>query len=142
MQLLKEIVLRKATPSQNELDEIDLFFNSMSKIVKKLPWYEQVHLRMQILSSVSNAELRNISNETRQTNDSSRLTSSSSTIFPEAMVSPATNETLNYQGEMDNESSTRPSTSCTDVSEIVLPPAAIQKCILTSADQGHILYNM
>lgn len=141
MQLLKEIVQRKATPSQNELDETDLFFNSMAKIVKKLPRYEQVHLRMQISSLVGNAELRNISNESRQTNDSSRPSSSSSTIFPETMVSPATNETLNYQGEM-YESSTRPSTSCTDVSEIVLPPAAIQKCILTLDDQGHIFYNM
>jgi len=55
LKLLKQIAERNSTPAQNELDETDLFFNSMAKIVKKLPRYEQVQLRMQISSLVGNA---------------------------------------------------------------------------------------
>lgn len=42
LQLLKEIAQRNATPAQNELDETDIFFKSMTKIVKNLPRYERV----------------------------------------------------------------------------------------------------
>ncbi|CAH2102445.1 unnamed protein product [Euphydryas editha] len=57
--LLKQIANWNST--QNGLDENDLFFGSMAEIVKKLPPYEQVQLRMQIGLLVNNAELRNIS---------------------------------------------------------------------------------
>lgn len=39
LQLLKQIAERNLTPAQNELDETDLFFNPMAKIIKKLPRY-------------------------------------------------------------------------------------------------------
>ncbi|XP_073952108.1 uncharacterized protein [Choristoneura fumiferana] len=51
------------------LDETDLFFSSMAKIVKKLSRYEQAKLRMQIGSLVGNAELRHISNNSPQTSE-------------------------------------------------------------------------
>nr|XP_034836204.1 uncharacterized protein LOC117992588 [Maniola hyperantus] len=56
-------------PLEDELDENDLFFSSMAKIVKKLPRYEQVHLRMQIGSIVGNAELSHISKESPQSSE-------------------------------------------------------------------------
>ncbi|XP_047023041.1 uncharacterized protein LOC124632303 [Helicoverpa zea] len=59
LNLLKKIVDRNYT--QSGLDENDLFFGSMAKIVKRLPPYEQVQLRLQIGSLVGNAELRQIS---------------------------------------------------------------------------------
>ncbi|RVE51288.1 hypothetical protein evm_004092 [Chilo suppressalis] len=46
--------------TQNGLHENDLFFAAMAKIVKKLPPYEQIQLRMQIGSLVGNAELRHL----------------------------------------------------------------------------------
>ncbi|XP_041972447.1 uncharacterized protein LOC121728349 [Aricia agestis] len=52
--------------TQDEIDENDLFFGSMAKIVKKLPPYEQVQLRLQIGSLVGNAQLRQISNDSHQ----------------------------------------------------------------------------
>lgn len=72
LQLLKQIAARNSTPAQNEFDETDLFFNSMEKIVKKLPRYEQVQLRMQISSLVGNAELKSILGDSRQTDSSTR----------------------------------------------------------------------
>lgn len=53
-------------PVQNESDETDLFFQSMAKIVKKLPRYEQAHLRLQIGSLIGNAELSYISSNLAQ----------------------------------------------------------------------------
>ncbi|GFU25098.1 uncharacterized protein NPIL_393881 [Nephila pilipes] len=63
---LKEIPQRKPTPPQDELDEVDLYFNSMAKIVKRLPPYERAQLRMQISTLIGNAELRTLSNESRR----------------------------------------------------------------------------
>ncbi|XP_045779087.1 uncharacterized protein LOC123876772 [Maniola jurtina] len=63
----KRIAQRK--PTLDELDENDLFFSSMAKIVKKLPRSEQAYLRMQIGSIVGNAELRHISNELPQSRE-------------------------------------------------------------------------
>ena len=60
LNLLKEIAKRKDSRSDKELDETDLFFCSMAKIVKKLPLHEQINLRMEISSLVGNAELRSI----------------------------------------------------------------------------------
>lgn len=94
---LPQLTQPKETPAQNELDETDLFFNSIAKIVKKLSRYEQVQLRMQISSLVGNAELRSISNESRQTNPGSKP----STSYPETMISPTTkNEPLNDEGQI------------------------------------------
>lgn len=104
LQLLKQIAERNSTPA-NELDEIDLFFNSMAKIVKKLPRYEQVQLRMQISSLVGNAELKSILGDSRQTNSSTGPSSTISFINPETVPSPATSGTSNYQGQIYDESS-------------------------------------
>lgn len=104
LQLLKQIAERNSTPA-NELDEIDLFFNSMAKIVKKLPRYEQVQLRMQISSLVGNAELKSILGDSRQTNSSTGPSSTISFIHPETVPSPATSGTSNYQGQIYDESS-------------------------------------
>ncbi|XP_053621174.1 uncharacterized protein LOC128681372 [Plodia interpunctella] len=49
---------QKKQLSLNEMDETDLYFYSMSRIIKKLPKHEQVHLRMQIGALVGEAELR------------------------------------------------------------------------------------
>lgn len=76
LNLLKQIVNRKPSP-QNELDETDLFFSSMAKIVKKLPRYEQAQLRMQIGSLVGNAELRYISIDSAPINSPMPSTSGS-----------------------------------------------------------------
>jgi len=81
LQLLKQIVERNITPTQNELDETDLIFNSMAKIVKKLPRYEQVQLRMQLI--IGNAELKRISSDLKQTDSSS--SSITSIIHPETV---------------------------------------------------------
>lgn len=87
LQLLKQIAERNST-SANELDEIDLFFNSMAKIVKKLPRYEQVQLRMQISSLVGNAELKSILGDSRQTDSSTGPNSTMSFIHSETVPSP------------------------------------------------------
>ncbi|CAG4961078.1 unnamed protein product [Colias eurytheme] len=60
LNLFKQIAYRNST--QSGLDENNLFFGLMAKIVKKLPPYEQVQLRLQLWSLVDNAELRQISN--------------------------------------------------------------------------------
>lgn len=104
LQLLKQIAERNSTPA-NELDEIDLFFNSMAKIVKKLPRYEQVQLRMQISSLVGNVELKSILGDLRQTDSSTGPSSTISFIHPETVPSPATSGTSNYQGQIYDESS-------------------------------------
>jgi len=101
LQLLKQIAERNSIPAQNELDETDLFFNSMAKIVKKLPRYEQVQLRMQISSLVGNAELKSILSDSRQTGSSTRP---SLTMSSETVPSPATSGTSNYQGQIYDES--------------------------------------
>ncbi|KAL4112856.1 hypothetical protein QTP88_016576 [Uroleucon formosanum] len=106
LQILKQIAERNSTPA-NELDEIDLFFNSMAKIVKKLPRYEQVQLRMQISSLVGNAELKSILGDSRQTFSSTEPSSTMSFIHSETVPSPATSETSNYQGQIYDESSQR-----------------------------------
>ncbi|XP_072384300.1 uncharacterized protein [Diabrotica undecimpunctata] len=59
--LLKSVNERN---NQDEVDETDLFFQSMAKIVKKLPWSDQAKLRMEISTLVSNAELNFIYNHT------------------------------------------------------------------------------
>lgn len=41
----------------NELDNVDLFFASLAKTVKKLPQYEQARLKMSIGNLVFQAEL-------------------------------------------------------------------------------------
>lgn len=93
LQLLKQIAERNLTPAQNELDETDLFFNSMEKIVKKLPRYQQVQLRMQISLLVGNAELKSILGDSSQTDSSSRPNSTISFIHSETVPSPATSGT-------------------------------------------------
>ncbi|CAF4956656.1 unnamed protein product [Pieris macdunnoughi] len=100
LQILKQITKRNSTPAQNELDETDLFFNSIAKIVKKLPRYEQVQLRMQISSLVGNAELESILNDSRQTDSSTSPSSTMSFIHLETVPSPATSGTSNYQGQI------------------------------------------
>jgi hypothetical protein len=87
LQLLKQIAERNSTPA-NELDEIDLFFKYMAKIVKKLPRYEQVQLRMQISSLVGNAELKSILGDSRQTDSSTGPSSTMSFIHSETVPSP------------------------------------------------------
>ncbi|GFR33724.1 uncharacterized protein TNCT_90631 [Trichonephila clavata] len=62
LQLLKEIAQQKAA-SQNEPDEVDLFFGSMAKIFKRLPRKEQAELRIQITNLISNAELRSLKSD-------------------------------------------------------------------------------
>jgi len=106
LQLLKQIAERNSTPA-NELDEFDLFFNSMAKIVKKLPRYEQVQLRMQISSLVGNAELKSILGDSRRTDSSTGPSSIMSFTHSETMPSPATSGTSNYQGQTYDESSRR-----------------------------------
>ncbi|VVC96973.1 unnamed protein product [Leptidea sinapis] len=57
--VLKHLIANRKPSTQNDvLNETDLFFSSMAKIVKKLPRYEQAQLRMQIGELVGNAELR------------------------------------------------------------------------------------
>ncbi|XP_030031640.1 uncharacterized protein LOC115448369 [Manduca sexta] len=77
LNLVRQIVNRNSTPT--ELDETELFFSSIAKIVKKLPRYEQVQLRMQIGSLVGNAELRHISNDSPQSSTFSAQPPRSST---------------------------------------------------------------
>lgn len=103
LQLLKQIAERNSTPAQNELDETDLFFNSIAKIVKKLPRYEQVQLRMQISSLVGNAELKSILGDSRQIDSSTRPSSTMSFIHSDTVPSPATSGTSNYQGQIYDE---------------------------------------
>ncbi|XP_063585206.1 uncharacterized protein LOC134762592 [Penaeus indicus] len=80
LNLLKEIAKRNDNRSDKELDETDLFFSSMAKIVKKLPLHEQIKLRMEISSLVGNAELRNITYLSSGSSDSSRPGSAQSTL--------------------------------------------------------------
>ncbi|GFS83793.1 uncharacterized protein NPIL_693431 [Nephila pilipes] len=96
LQEVKEIVQQKAP--QNELDEVDLYFNCMAKIVKKLPLYEQVQLRMQISTLIGNAELRTLSNESRHYSSSR----------PYSIL-------LNDQGKIDNVSD-----ESSNVSEVLI----------------------
>ncbi|KAL4152656.1 hypothetical protein QTP88_000489 [Uroleucon formosanum] len=107
LHLLKQIAERNSTPVQNELDETDLFFNSMAKIVKKLPRYEQLQLRMQISSLVRNTELKSILGDSRQADLSTRPSSTMSFIHSETVPSPSTSGTSNYQGQIYEESSQR-----------------------------------
>jgi hypothetical protein len=58
LQLLRKISKRQPIPAVAEKDENDIFFGSMAKIVKTLPPYDQVHLRMQISLLVGNPELK------------------------------------------------------------------------------------
>lgn len=59
LQLFKQIAQQQPLPRvPNEEDETDLFFTSMAKIVKKLPPYERIQLRMKIGTLVGNAELK------------------------------------------------------------------------------------
>ncbi|GFT55777.1 uncharacterized protein NPIL_594031 [Nephila pilipes] len=66
LQSQNERVQWKAAPHQNEMDEVDLYFKAMAKVVKRLPLYEQAQLRMQISTLIGNAELRALSGETGQ----------------------------------------------------------------------------
>lgn len=104
LKILKQIAERNSTPAQNELDETDLFFNSMAKIVKKLPRYEQAQLRMQISSLVGNAELKSILSDSKQTGSSTRPSSTMSFTHSETVPSPATSGTSDYQGQIYDES--------------------------------------
>jgi hypothetical protein len=63
LELLKSVAQRESAPIHEELDETDLFFSSMARIVKKLPRIEQAQLRMQISSLISNAEIKSLSKE-------------------------------------------------------------------------------
>lgn len=105
--ILKQIAERNSTPAQNELDETDHFFSSMAKIVKKLPRYDQVQLRMQISSLVGNAELKSILGDSRRMDSSTRPSSTLSFIHSETVPSPATSGTSNYKGKIYDESSQR-----------------------------------
>lgn len=105
LNLLKKIADRNST--QSGLDENDLFFGSMAKIVKKLPPYEQVQLRLQIGSLVGNAELRQISNNSPQDCAlSPRPNTSNSDYYADIVPSPM---------------STTTTTSSTSASLIVAP---------------------
>lgn len=87
LNLLKQIANRNAT--QSGLDENDLFFGSMAKIVKKLPPYEQIQLKLQIGTLVGNAELRQISNNSPQDSDlSPRPSTSNSDYYANFVPSP------------------------------------------------------
>lgn len=87
MNLLKQIANRN--PTQNVLDEHDLFFGSMAKIVKQLPTYDQVQLRLQIGSLVGNAQLRNLSkNPPEGTAQSPRSSTSYSDYAEPVLPSP------------------------------------------------------
>ena len=87
---LLKVTKRNDNRSDKELDETDLFFSSMAKIVKKLPLHEQINLRMDISSLVGNAELRSIAHLSSGSNDSSRPVSAQSTCDPIALLSPLT----------------------------------------------------
>lgn len=60
LKLLRDIAEKKQKPDK-ELDENDLFFNSMSKIIKKLPQKKQAILRLQIANIVGEAEIEFLS---------------------------------------------------------------------------------
>lgn len=95
LQQLKEKDERNSTSESNELDETDLFFNSVVKIIKKLPRYEQVQLRMRISILVGNAELKHILDDSRQNTDSSsRSNSTMSFIHTKTAPSPASSVEL------------------------------------------------
>lgn len=59
---------------------------------------------MQISSLVGNAELKSILGHSRQTDSSSRPSSTLSFIHSETVPSPATSGTSNYQGQIYDES--------------------------------------
>lgn len=103
LNLLKQIANRNRT--QSELDENDLFFGSMAKIVKRLPPYEQVQLRLQIGSLVGNAELRQISNNSPQ----------------DRSPRPSTNHSDYYTNFVPSPMSTNTTQSSTSGSLIVAP---------------------
>lgn len=105
LNLLEQIANRNS--NQSGLDEIDLFFASMAKIVKKLPPYEQVQLRLQIGSLFGNAELRQISNNSPQ----------------DSALSPRPSTTTDYYANfVPSPTSTSITTSNTSGSLIVAPP--------------------
>lgn len=58
---MRSQMMRPSEPPRETGDDIDLFFQSLAKTVKKLPKDEQVRLKMSIGNLVFEAELRNIS---------------------------------------------------------------------------------
>lgn len=77
------------TESKN-LDEVDMFYLSMAKTVKRLPQLEQAKIRMALCQLVSEAEIRTIEKNAVQHSTSSSLGSRSPLVSPPAM-SPVCN---------------------------------------------------
>lgn len=125
LNLLKQIVNKKPSP-QIELDETDLFFSSMAKIVKKLPRYEQAQIRMQIGALVGNAELRHISVDSPLI--SVRSGTSGSDYSETAIPSPVPTISINDQEQIAIPSPV-PTISINDQGQIVLIPQDFNKYV-------------
>lgn len=127
LNLLKQIVNKKPSP-QIELDETDLFFSSMAKIVKKLPRYEQAQIRMQIGALVGNAELRHISVDSPLISVSPRSGTSGSDYSETAIPSPVPTISINDQEQIAIPSPV-PTISINDQGQIVLIPQDFNKYV-------------
>lgn len=118
LNLLKQIANRNST--QNVLDETDLFFSTMAKIVKKLPRYEQAQLRMQIGLLVGNAELRHISNNS-----------------PQRSPRPSTNDSDYYENFVHTPMSTTTTMSANDHAQNVAPSPQGTR-LITMDEEGQV----
>ncbi|KAF5294575.1 hypothetical protein FQA39_LY13334 [Lamprigera yunnana] len=62
---IRSQIIKPTEPPTVQSDDIDLFFISLAKTVKKLPQNEQVYLKMGLSKLVFEAELRNLSSVTQ-----------------------------------------------------------------------------
>ncbi|KAL1509242.1 hypothetical protein ABEB36_004008 [Hypothenemus hampei] len=91
-------------PETKELDEVDMFYLSMTKTVKRLSHLEQAKIRMTLCQLVSEAEIRSI-----EKSAPGHFTTPSGTSVSSLVLTPATSPMSNLdQSSMISASSAQP----------------------------------
>ncbi|KAF5302420.1 hypothetical protein FQR65_LT08508 [Abscondita terminalis] len=93
LKILKQIAERQDKKNMEKQDENDLFFESMSKITKKLPKVVQAKLRMEIGNLVGNAEIEYLTqlpspDYGRGPSSAGSFTSYSATVSEDSVITP------------------------------------------------------
>lgn len=98
-------------PPVKDLDEVDMFYLSMAKTVKRLSKLEQAKIRMTLCQLVSEAEIRSIDGSAGEYTTTSSLGSVSSLVSPPAISPMSEADQVSMMSTFGAQSSSCPSTS-------------------------------